>query len=532
MPTKSPRDRSTRARAPEADIVRDIDFDDDDDDAINDDSAEDGFDDANPEPLLNDDSGGAEDALGLYLRQMGSIRLLKRDEEVAIAERLDRARDRFRHAAMFSAHVVARSATALEKSLHGHGAIDPLIDVYSTESRKLSRAQITARMPHNLPLIRRLLREEAEAFAVGLRKNQTEHRGWKRSRFRRLQKLNVLMSELSPRIELLERWVDELLDVAEEMNLVVRLASDRKATPDERARRHQRLFDAQAKILMTAEELAAAAPVLRKRRAAYLKVRRQLAEANLRLVVSIAKNYRNRGLPFADLIQEGNRGLMRAVDKFEVARGFKFGTYATWWIRQGVQRALADHARTVRVPCHQIGLMAKMERKRGEITASTGHEPTIEELAKSLGVKTDEAKSLRAVGKQPVSLHEPIGGDGERAIEDFLSAAVREANGDDVDMRLLKDRIEEVLKSLAPREREVIELRYGLRDGNPRTLDEVARIYGITRERIRQIEARGIGKLRQPTRSARLEQFTDSDDDQPPRPLPPLEMHDGSDDVL
>ena len=142
-------------------------------------------------------------------------------------------------------------------------------------------------------------------------------------------------------------------------------------------------------------------------------------------MVSIAKNYRNRGLPFADLIQEGNRGLMRAVDKYEHRRGFKFGTYATWWIRQGIQRALADHARTVRVPCHQIGLLAKIERKRGELSIATGREPTVEELARRSGVKAEETRSLRVVGRAPVSLHEPIGGDGERALEDFLDDARR-----------------------------------------------------------------------------------------------------------
>ena len=460
-----------------------------------------------------DESSGADDALGLYLRQMGAIRLLKRDEEIAIAERLERARHRFRKAALFCAHVAARAVTTLEKVLAGNAAIDPLIDVYSTEVMKLSRIQIMARMPHDLPLARKLLREESEAFAAGLRLNQTKHAGWRKARYRRLAKLNKLLCELSPRTELIERWSDELYAFTDEMAGLARAVLG-TTSADDRARRKLALFDAQSKILLTADELPAMVKILRKRRLAYQKVRRQLAEANLRLVVSIAKNYRNRGLPFADLIQEGNRGLMRAVDKYEHRRGFKFGTYATWWIRQGVQRALADNARTVRVPCHQIGLMARMERKRGEMMAGTGREPSLEDLAKALGVKTEEAKSLRAVGKQPVSLHEPVGGDGERAIEDFLSAAAPpEAQGEQVDARLLRDRIEEVLKSLAPREREVIELRFGLRDGTPKTLDEVARQYGITRERIRQIEARGIGKLRQPTRSCRLEQFTDGEDE-------------------
>src|SRR5688500_7892843 len=205
----------------------------------------------------------------------------------------------------------------------------------------------------------------------------------------------------------------------------------------------------------------------------------ELAEANLRLVVSIAKRYRGRGLAFADLIQEGNRGLMRAVDKFEHRLGFKFGTYATWWIRQGIQRALHDHGRTVRVPCHQIGTLAAIERVRGELTLELSREPTIEEIAAKLGVKSEATKSLRVVGRHPLSLNELVGGHGERAMEDFLSERQEVTPGEFVDLVLLRDRINEVLRSLSPREREVIELRFGLKDGLPKTLDEVAHMYGI-----------------------------------------------------
>jgi RNA polymerase primary sigma factor len=465
-------------------------------------------------PAEEDYASGPDDALGLYLRQMGAIRLLTRAEEIAIAERLERSRNRFRNAALYCAHIVARAAYTFERVQAGQAPIDPTIDVYSTPEMRLSREQIQLRMPHDLPLIRRLLMEEKEAFADGLRIEAKYSRAaWRRARRYRITKLNRLMTELSPRTELLERWVDELNDMADEMSHLVRSYQD-ASTADERSRRKQALLEAQEKVHLTHEELSALVRVLRKRRAAYQKVRRQLAEANLRLVVSIAKNYRNRGLPFSDLIQEGNRGLMRAVDKYEHRRGFKFGTYATWWIRQGVQRALADHARTVRVPCHQIGMLAKIERKRSEMSAATGKEPTTAELSAAIGIKEDETRSLRVVGRQPVSLHDPIGGDGERSLEDFLSDGATPNPGAHVDQRLLRDRINEVLRSLAPREREVIELRFGLRDGTPRTLDEVARQYGITRERIRQIEARGLCKLRQPTRSCRLEQFTDDDDEQ------------------
>ena len=200
---------------------------------------------------------------------------------------------------------------------------------------------------------------------------------------------------------------------------------------------------------------------------------------------------------------------MRAVDKFEHRLGFKFGTYATWWIRQGIQRALADNARTVRVPCHQVSMLAAMDRVRGELFAASGREPTLELLAKKLGTSLAETKALRAVARHPLSLQEPMGDDAERPLEEAINDASAESPGENADALLLRERIGEVLRSLTQREREVIELRFGLKDGKARTLDEVARCYGITRERIRQIEARSLIKLRQPLRSQRLEGFTD-----------------------
>jgi len=200
---------------------------------------------------------------------------------------------------------------------------------------------------------------------------------------------------------------------------------------------------------------------------------------------------------------------MRAVDKYEHRLGFKFGTYATWWIRQGIQRALADHARTVRVPCHQVSMLAAMDRVRGELFAATGREPTLELLAKKLGTSVAETKALRAVARHPLSLQEPMGDDAERPLEEAINDTSADSPGDNADQLLLRERIAEVLRSLTQREREVIELRFGLKDGKARTLDEVARCYGITRERIRQIEARSLLKLRQPLRSQRLAGFSD-----------------------
>jgi RNA polymerase primary sigma factor len=456
-----------------------------------------------------DSSQSPDDTLGLYLRQMGAIPLLSRKEELELAQRLETARRRYRHAALLSWQVLVRVLDTFSRVQAGDLAVDPTIDVVT--SLGLSREKILARMPYNIRTLRSLINKAVGEFRMMLRSSSSGTQARiRRSLWRRSQKAVVLAEELSPRIDLLDRWTDELEHHAAKMTELARqIASGGRSSADreERTKRIKLLRDLMLLVQATPEDLARLVDVLRRRRARYQLARRELAEGNLRLVVSIAKRYRGRGLAFADLIQEGNRGLMRAVDKYEHRLGFKFGTYATWWIRQGITRALADHARTVRVPCHQVGMLAAIERVRGELTVQHGREPSVEEIAAVLGVTPEETRSLRVVGRHPVSLHEPLGGDGERALEDFLGDSDASNPGLAVDQHLLKERIGEVLRSLTPREREVIELRFGLRDGHPRTLDEVARTYGITRERIRQIEARGLLKLRQPNRSQRLVEF-------------------------
>ncbi len=445
------------------------------------------------------DHGGADDALGLYLRQMGSIPLLNRDQELVQARRLEAARDRFRRAALASGWILNKVVHNFEGVRTGKLAIDPQIDTVA--SLNLSREQILARIPVNVPTLKRVVgRYSREFAAVQVAESAKARFAARHKLYRTLRKARKLVGELSPRTENLERWAEEFVALA---------APVRDMAVRETGRKSKVLRSACHDLLATPAELDRLVRCIQARQIGYQKVRSELAEANLRLVVSIAKRYRNRGLPFADLIQEGNRGLMRAVDKYEHRLGFKFGTYATWWIRQGITRALADNARTVRVPCHQVGMLAAIERVRGELAAATGREPTHQEIGDILGLSAEDAKSLRAVGKHPVSLHEPVGGEGERALEEFLSDAGAVNPGEHVDQHLLRERVAEVLKSLAPREREVIELRFGLKDGTQRTLDEVAKIYGITRERIRQIEARGLVKLRQPLRSNRLAGFAD-----------------------
>ena len=243
--------------------------------------------------------------------------------------------------------------------------------------------------------------------------------------------------------------------------------------------------------------------------AEYQKAKRGLSEGNLRLVVSIAKKYRNRGLSFLDLIQEGNAGLMRAVDKFEYRRGFKFCTYATWWIRQAITRAVADQSRTIRIPVHMVETMSRVRNVSRQLLQDLGREPTIEETANASGTALDETRRVMAMSRYPISLDRPVGNSEDSHFGDLLPDGGAENPAIGAAQEMLRGRIAKVLKSLSYREREIIKLRYGLGDGYSYTLEEVGHIFKVTRERIRQIEAKAVRKLQQPTRSGELCGFLD-----------------------
>ena len=312
------------------------------------------------------------------------------------------------------------------------------------------------------------------------RRRKALHRG--------LRRALVLIEELSPRIEFVDRWADELRDLSRRMAVLARAGGG------------EELRELGQQTLATPEELAGLARVIERRRSRYQQARHDLVSANLRLVVSVAKKYRGRGLPFADLIQEGNSGLMRAVDKYDRRLGFRFGTYATWWIRQGITRALCDLPRAVRVPTHQVAMLRAIERVRGELMLELRCEPEVAEVAAALGITPEQTRALMLVRNEPVSIQEPLGDTDSQTLEDFVSDRSTASPGQATDRLLLKERLEEVLRCLAPRNREVIELRYGLKDGQPRSLEEVAQLFGVTRERIRQIEIRGLLRLRDPER--------------------------------
>jgi RNA polymerase primary sigma factor len=419
-------------------------------------------DDRAPTRSVGGNGVAADHALGLYLRQMGSIPRLDRQQEGELARCVERLRQRYRHAALCSWPVLNRLVeqfTAIEAGLL---RLDRHID--EVPSLGVSCERVRQRLPEHLAELRRLVQESAQ---------QRQDRSARREDWRRLRKAVRLAEELAPRIELVDEWLAGV----------------------------------------SAEEPARLRAVQRRRQGRYLQARKELASANLRLVVSIAKRYRSRGLPFADLIQEGNSGLMRAVDKYDHRLGFKFGTYATWWIRQGITRALADHSRTVRVPCHHAATLAAVERVRGELVVQHGREPADEEVAAALGIIAGQLRTLRAAGRPPLSLDEAFNDDeGEHPRMQALGDATLIDPGEEVDQHLLKQRIEEVLRGLRPRDREAIELRFGLRDGQPRTLEEVSRVLGVTRERVRQLVQRGLARLREPDRRNRLTDFAGAED--------------------
>lgn len=457
----------------------------------------------------------ADEALTLYLREMGAIPLLTRPQEVELTNRLIRLRRRYHRATLSSWIVLNRLMETFEKAQASGQQLDRLIDVVPSEN--LTAERVRKRLSRCLSTLRALRDQSAADFEHLLRsRSHSEQARLRRSLRQGLQKAVSLAERLSPRGEFIDRWADELLGRAAQMGELSGLIDDAGRSAEEAELAVRRTKDLRERMLearATTEAMRKLAAVVRRRRTAFREARGQLAAANLRLVVSIAKKHRGRGLPFSDLIQEGNAGLMRGVDKYDPGLGFRFGTYATWWIRQSITRALWESSRLVRLPYNHMNLPATLDTVRGEMTLKLGREATLEEAADQLGIPADEARQLYVVSRVPVSLHESADDD-EQGLAEALSDKEELAPEELADRRLLRREIDEALRALPQREREIIELRYGLQDGQPHSLKDLAVRFGVSRERIRQIEARGLEALEKSRRGERLALIARSGDNQ------------------
>ncbi|ADB17360.1 RNA polymerase, sigma 70 subunit, RpoD subfamily [Pirellula staleyi DSM 6068] len=450
------------------------------------------------------------DPIRLYLSQMAEIPLLSRQEEISLAKKIEVTRKRFRRTILSCDYAMRATVQTLTQVYAGELPFDRTIKVSLTE--QLTKEQILARMPHNLRSIEQLLGRNKKAFGKLIRPSTSreERQQSRRTFLRGRGKCLQLVEELSLRTRRVQPLMKEMEQLASRME---RVRARLKAIKQEDGRRFERrslrreLHHLMMETLESPRSLRARCVAMQRQYIEYEAAKRQLSSGNLRLVVSIAKKYRNRGLSFLDLIQEGNTGLMRAVDKYEYRRGFKFSTYATWWIRQAITRAIADQARTIRIPVHMIDVLSKLRNVQKKLLQELGREPTTEEVTALVDLPLEEVKRVLDIGRHPVSLDRPVGDSEDSSFGEFIEDTASDnpvlcaTNG------ILRERIDGLLKTLTWREREIIRLRYGLCDGYTYTLEEVGRIFKVTRERVRQIEAKAVRKLQHPVRSKQLEGF-------------------------
>ena len=451
-----------------------------------------------------------DDPIRMYLSQMCKIPLLAREQEVHLAKKIEVSRKRLRREILRSFFALEKTVEVLERVHAGELPFDRTIKVSLTE--RLTKSQVSSRMPFNLRTLRALMTAQQRDFALlTSRRTEAEDKHAARRRYvRRRRKMLRLVEELSLRTRRVQPLVDQLEEFSKRMDLLqrqLRQLREDGASPARIAPVRQELQELMTTTLETPSSLRARVRFLRREIKEFDRVKRDLSSSNLRLVVSIAKKYRNRGMSFLDLIQEGNTGLMRAVDKYEYRRGFKFSTYATWWIRQAITRAIADQARTIRIPVHMIDVLSKLQQTAKRLQHELGRMPTHEETAREAGISLEESLHVLDIGRTPVSLDRPVGeGDdcsfGEFVEDDHSDNPLKLANNG-----ILREKIDELLKTLTYREREIVRLRYGLADGYCYTLEEVGRIFKVTRERVRQIEAKAVAKLQNPVRSSELAEY-------------------------
>ncbi len=451
-----------------------------------------------------------DDPIRMYLSQMCRIPLLNREEEIIMAKKIELTRKRFRRNLLRSFCALTNTVEVLQKVCKGELPFDRTIKVSLTE--RLTKEQISARMPTNLSTLTHLMKVQQKDFSVliSTRATAEDKQAARKSYFSRRAKMLQLVEELSLRTRRVQPMMKVLEDLSQKMDRLQKHLKQLKAENASAARIapfRRELRELMLKTLESPTSLRNRCQLLRKQLREFERVKRELSSGNLRLVVSIAKKYRNRGMSFLDLIQEGNTGLMRAVDKYEYRRGFKFSTYATWWIRQAITRAIADQARTIRIPVHMIDVLSKLQQTAKRLQHELGRMPTHEETAFAAGIDLEESLHVLDIGRTPVSLDRPIGEGDDCSFGEFVEDSHSDNPLKLANNNLLREKIEGLLQTLTYREREIVRLRYGLADGYCYTLEEVGRIFKVTRERVRQIEAKAVSKLQHPVRSSELSEY-------------------------
>jgi len=452
-----------------------------------------------------------DDPVRMYLTQMGEIPLLTREQEISLARKIELTRMAFRRKVLESDYCARAVIEILQRVHDGMLPFDRTMKMSTTEN--LVRAVVKKRLPQNIATVNKLLECNAVIFKKYLDGHKIEETKKNiKQIYRNRRKIATLLEELRLRTSRVQPMMKRLQGIQHkirQLQQIIENGPNRDYTAEDIVVMKQELDGLGDLILETPKQLDKRLRAIEAVYAQYEQAKRQLSGGNLRLVVSIAKKYRNRGLSFLDIIQEGNTGLMRAVDKYEYRRGYKFSTYATWWIRQAITRSIADHARTIRIPVHMIETMSKLRTVSKTLLQKFGREPTIEEIAEEAQMSVSEARRVLKISKHPFSLDRPIGESEDSYFGDFIEDNSIDSPVQSAAQEMLKDRIDHVLKTLTYREREIIKLRYGIGDGYTYTLEEVGRIFKVTRERVRQVEAKAIRKLQHPVRSRKLEGFID-----------------------